>query len=89
MGGGGEPDRPDGIVIDRDLATCGGTAMTACYNGSGTTVIAGVVVKDCRKGVLVTLFIDGFATTSHAELVGNHTATIGGGTGETLITAVT
>ena len=79
----------DGIVVDRDLATCGGTAMTACFTGSSTTVIAGAVFKDCRKGVLVSLLVDGFATTSHAELVGNHTATIGGGTGETLITAIT
>ena len=79
----------DGIVVDRDLATCGGTAMTACFLGSGTTVIAGALFKDCRKGVLVTLFVDGFATTSHAELVGNHTATVGGGLGETLITVIT
>lgn len=79
----------DGITVEEDLATCGGTAMTACFTGSGTTVIAGAVFRDCRKGVLVTLLVDGFATTSHAELVGNHTATIGGGTGETLITVIT
>jgi len=79
----------DGLIVDRDLATCGGTAMTACFTGSGTTVIAGVLFKDCRKGVLVTLLVDGFGTTSHAELVANHTATIGGGTGETLITVIT
>ncbi len=80
---------PDGIRVEHDVATCGGTAMTACFDGSGTTVIAGVVFKDCRKGVLVTLFVDGFGTTTHAELVGNHTATIGAGTGETLITVIT
>lgn len=80
---------PDGITVEFDLATCGGTAMTACYTGSGTTVIAGVVFRECRKGVLVTLFVDGFGTTSHAELVNNYTATIGGGTGSTLITAIT
>ena len=79
----------DGITVEEDLATCGGTAMTACFTGSGTTVIAGAVFRDCRKGVLVTLLVDGFGTTSHAELVGNHTATIGGGTGETLITVIT
>lgn len=79
----------DGIVVDSDLATCGGTAMTACFTGSGTTVIAGAVFKDCRKGVLVTLLVDGFGTTSHAELVNNYTATIGGGTGSTLVTVIT
>ena len=80
---------PDGIVVKGDLATCGGTAMTACYTGSGTTVIAGVVFSDCRNGVLVTKFVDGFGTTSHAELVNNYLATVGGGTGGTLVTVVT
>lgn len=80
---------PDGILVEEETATCGGTAMTACFTGSGTTVIAGVVFKRNVKGVLVTLFADGFGTTSHAELVSNHTATIGGGTGETLITVIT
>lgn len=79
----------DGLVVEGDLATCGGTAMTACYDGSATTVIAGVVFRDCRNGVLVTKFVDGFATTSHAELVNNYIATIGGGTGGTLVTVVT
>lgn len=80
---------PDGILVEEDIATCGGTAMTACYTGSGSTVVAGVVFRECRKGVLVTKFIDGFATTSHAEIVNNYTATIGGGTGSTLITVIT
>lgn len=79
----------DGIVAENELATCGGTAMTACFTGSGTTVIAGAVFRDCRKGVLVTLLVDGFGTTSHAELVNNYTATIGGGTGSTLVTVIT
>lgn len=80
---------PDGILVDKCVATCGGTAMTACFTGSGTTVIAGVVFRDCHKGVLVTLLVDGFGTTSHAEIVNNYTATIGGGTGSTLVTAIT
>ena len=79
----------DGITAEFELATCGGTAMTACFTGSGTTVIAGAVFRDCRKGVLVTLLVDGFGTTSHAELVNNYTATIGGGTGSTLVTVIT
>lgn len=79
----------DGITVEEDEATCGGTAMTACFTAADTTVIAGAFFRDCRKGVLVTKFIDGFETTSHAEIVGNHTATIGGGTGETLITVIT
>jgi hypothetical protein len=79
----------DELVVDGDLATCGGTAMTACFTGSGTTVIAGVVFRNCHKGVLVTLLVDGFATTSHAEIVNNYTATIGGGTGSTLVTVIT
>lgn len=79
----------DGIVAENELATCGGTAMTACFTGSGTTVIAGAVFRDCRKGVLVTLLVDGFGTTSHAEIVNNYTATIGGGTGSTLVTVIT
>lgn len=79
----------DGIVVENDLATCGGTAMTACFTGSGTTVIAGALFRDCRKGVLVTLLVDGFGTTSHAEIVNNYTATIGGGTGSTLVTVIT
>jgi hypothetical protein len=79
----------DGITVEEELATCGGTAMTACFTGSGTTVIAGAVFRDCRKGVLVTLLVDGFGTTSHAELVNNYTATIGGGTGSTLVTVIT
>ena len=78
-----------GITVEEELATCGGTAMTACFTGSGTTVIAGAVFRDCRKGVLVTLLVDGFGTTSHAELVNNYTATIGGGTGSTLVTVIT
>lgn len=80
---------PDGILVDDNVATCGGTAMTACFTGSGTTVIAGVVFRNNHKGVLVTLFIDGFGTTSHAEIVNNYTATIGAGTGSTLITVIT
>lgn len=80
---------PDGILVEENDATCGGTAMTACFTGSGTTVIGGVVFKRNVKGVLVTLLVDGFATASHAELVSNHTATVGLGTGETLVTAVT
>ena len=79
----------DGVVVNNDLATCGGTAMTACFTGSGTTVVAGAVFRDCRKGVLVTLLVDGFGTTSHAELVNNYTATVGGGTGSTLVTVIT
>ena len=79
----------DGIVVENDTATCGGTAMTACFTGSGTTVIAGALFRDCRKGVLVTLLVDGFGTTSHAEIVNNYTATIGGGTGSTLVTTIT
>jgi hypothetical protein len=82
-------DAIDGVTVENDLSTCGGTALTATYLGANTTVIAGVVFKDCRKGVLVTKMVDGFETTSHGELVGNHSATIGGGTGETLITAIT
>ena len=80
---------PDGILVDDNVATCGGTAMTACFTASGTTVVAGVVFRNNHKGVLVTLFADGFGTTSHAELVNNYTATIGGGTGSTLITVIT
>lgn len=80
---------PDGITIEEELATCGGTAMTACFTASGTTVVAGVVFKDCRKGVLVTLLVDGFGTTSHAEIVNNYTATIGGGAGGTIIQVIT
>lgn len=79
----------DGITAEEELATCGGTAMTACFTGSGTTVIAGALFRDCRKGVLVTLLVDGFGTTSHAEIVNNYTATIGGGTGSTLVTVIT
>lgn len=79
----------DGIVAVNELATCSGTAMTACFTGSGTTVIAGALFRDCRKGVLVTLLVDGFGTTSHAEIVNNYTATVGGGTGSTLVTTIT
>jgi len=79
----------DGITAENELATCGGTAMTACFTGSGTTVIAGALFSNCRKGVLVTLLVDGFGTTSHAEIVNNYTATIGGGTGSTLVTVIT
>ena len=80
----------DGLVVEGDLATCGGTAMTACYNGSGTTVVAGVVFRDCRNGVLVTKLVDGFGTNSHAELARNWIAEVGAGAGgATLVTVVT
>lgn len=80
----------DGLLVEFDMATCGGTAMTACYNGSGTTVIAGVIFRRCETGVLVTKFVDGFATTTHAQLVQNYIAEIGGGTGGVvLVTAIT
>lgn len=80
---------PDGISVEDEKGTCGGTALTACFTGSGSTVVAGVHFSNCRAGVLVTKFIDGFGTTSHAEIVNNYTATIGGGTGSTLITIIT
>ena len=79
----------DGFVAEFNLATCGGTAMTACFTGSGTTVVAGAVFRDNRCGVLVTKMVDGFGTTSHAEMVENRTATIGGGTGSTLVVDIT
>ena len=80
----------DGLLVEEDTATCGGTAMTACYDGSGTTVVAGAVFKRCVNGVNVTKFVDGFGTTSHAELVQNYIGTIGGGNGgATLVTAIT
>ena len=81
---------PDGIVVEHEKATCGGTAMTACFTGSSTTVIAGVVFNDCRNGVLVTKFVDGFGTNSHAELNQNYIGEVGAGTGGVaLVTVVT
>lgn len=80
----------DGLVVEDDLATCGGTAMTACYDGSGTTVIAGVIFRRCTNGVLVTKFVDGFATATHAQLSQNYIAEIGGASGGVAaVTAVT
>lgn len=79
-----------GLVVSGDRATCGGTAMTACYDGSGTTVVAGAYFERCLNGVNVTKFVDGFGTATHAELVQNYFAAIGGGNGgATLVTVIT
>lgn len=66
----------------------GGT-LTAAISGTGATVAASCRIFDNRFGVLCTVPIDNFSATNLTDLCNNYLATIGGGTGGTLITANT
>ena len=66
----------------------GGT-FTAGISGTGATVAAGCRIYDNRFGVLCTVPIDNFSATNLTDLCNNYIATIGAGTGGTLISANT
>lgn len=66
----------------------GGT-LTAAISGTGATVAASCRIFDNRFGVLCTVPIDNFSATNLTDLALNYVATIGGGTGGTLVAANT
>ncbi len=66
----------------------GGT-LTAAISGTGATVAASCRIFDNRFGVLCTVPIDNFSATNLTDLCNNYVATIGGGTGGTLVAANT
>ncbi len=66
----------------------GGT-LTAAISGTGATVAASCRIFDNRFGVLCTVPIDNFSATNLTDLCNNYVATIGGGTGGTLVSANT
>jgi len=66
----------------------GGT-LTAAIDGTGATVAGSCRIFDNNFGVLCTVPIDNFSATNLTDLKDNRLATIGGGTGGTLISANT
>ena len=66
----------------------GGT-LTAAIDGTGATVAGSCRIFDNNFGVLCTVPIDNFSATNLTDLKDNRLATIGGGTGGTLIAANT
>ena len=66
----------------------GGT-LTAAVDGTGATVAASCRIFDNAFGVLCTVPIDNFSATNLTDLKDNRVATIGGGTGGTLISVNT
>lgn len=66
----------------------GGT-QTAAISGTGATVAASCRIFENRFGVLCTVPIDNFSATNLTDLALNYVATIGGGTGGTLVTVNT
>lgn len=66
----------------------GGT-LTAAISGTGATVAASCRIFDNKFGVLCPVPIDNFSATNLTDLCNNYVATIGGGTGGTLVAANT
>lgn len=66
----------------------GGT-LTAAISGTGATVAASCRIFDNRFGVLCTVPIDNFSATNLTDLCNNYVATIGAGTGGTLVSVNT
>jgi hypothetical protein len=66
----------------------GGT-LTAAISGTGATVAASCRIFDNKFGVLCTVPIDNFSATNLTDLCNNYVATVGGGTGGTLVAANT
>lgn len=62
----------------------GGT-QTAAISGTGATVAASCRIFDNKFGVLCTVPIDNFSATNLTDLANNYVATIGAGTGGTLV----
>jgi hypothetical protein len=66
----------------------GGT-QTAAIDGTGATVAASCRIFENRFGVLCTVPIDNFSATNLTDLALNYVATVGGGTGGTLVSVNT
>lgn len=62
----------------------GGT-QTAAISGTGATVAASCRIFDNKFGVLCTVPVDNFSATNLTDLCNNYVATIGAGTGGTLV----
>lgn len=74
-----------GLVIDDNHFYSTGTAMTVGVNGTGATIAGGVLITRNLFGVLVTGQVKNF-DSGEAELGINYIATVGAGTGGTLVT---
>lgn len=78
-----------GAVIRRCLCEVSGTGAMAIFaDGTGATIAKGVMFQENRIDVLVTQAFKNYGT-ANATLVNNYLATVGGGTGGTLITTTT
>lgn len=66
----------------------GGT-LTAAISGTGATVAGSCRIFENRFGVLCTVPIDNFSATNLTDLCNNYVATVGGGTGGTLVSVNT
>lgn len=79
-----------GLLINKNRFTGYGTAVTAAIDGTGATIQAGVAIYENRFGVgYTTKPIDNFSATNLTDMALNYVATIGAGSGGTLITANT
>ena len=72
------------LVSSRDLGT-----ITVGFDGTGVAVAGAVLFSDCRTNVLPGAAFAKNWTATNATLVENRTATVGGGSGSTLITTTT
>lgn len=76
------------LYIRRNQFNAGAGTSTAPISGTGATVANGIVIMDNIFGVNSTVSVDNF-DAAEALLSQNFIFTIGGGTGGTLITAIT
>lgn len=78
-----------GLRIRRPrFVTVGAGVITFGVSGTGATISSGVLFEDGRAGAGVTKMIDNY-DAAEAELVECYQASIGGGSGGVLITAIT
>jgi hypothetical protein len=70
-------------IVDNEFFGAG--TQTASVSGTGATITGGVFLSRNRFGVLSTVPIDNFSAVGLTELVLNYVATVGGGTGGSLV----
>lgn len=78
----------DTCVIRRNQFNSGAGTMVSCIDGTGATIANGVMCNDNYFGVLTTVRIEAF-DAAEATISQNFVATVGGGTGGTLIVVIT
>jgi len=79
----------DRLIIRRNLCNSGAATVTAGFDGTGATVANGVMFNDNYFGVAAAVkAVEGF-DAAEATLSQNFVATVGGGTGGTLLVVIT